>query len=79
MWKETWANKQDDLKDVEGIRDGFIRYVRSEKAGDLKINGLHFNKCSSSGAWVAQSVKCLTLAQIMISRFVGLSRSWVLC
>ena len=25
------------------------------------------------GAWVVQSVKCLTLAQAMISRFVGLS------
>ena len=23
------------------------------------------------GAWVVQSVKCLTLAQVMISRFVG--------
>ena len=25
------------------------------------------------GAWVAQSVKCLTLAQVMISQFVSLS------
>ena len=29
------------------------------------------------GAWVAQSVKCLTLAQVMISQFVG--SSLVLC
>ena len=28
------------------------------------------------GAWVAQSVKCLTSAQIMISRFVGSSPMW---
>ena len=25
------------------------------------------------GAWVAQSVKCLTWAQVMISQFMGLS------
>ena len=27
----------------------------------------------SWGAWVAQSVKCLTLAQVMMSQFMGLS------
>ena len=29
--------------------------------------------CMDGGAWVAQAVKCPTLAQVMISRFVGLS------
>ena len=29
------------------------------------------------GTWVAQSVKHLTLAQIMISRFMGSSPAWV--
>ena len=27
----------------------------------------------STGAWVAQSIECLTLAQVMISQFVGSS------
>ena len=31
------------------------------------------------GTWVAQSVKCLTLAQVMISRFMGLSPTLRLC
>ena len=30
---------------------------------------------STWGAWVAQLVKCPTLAQVMISRFVSLSRA----
>ena len=30
-----------------------------------------------SGAWMAQLVKCLTLAQVMISRFMSSSPAWV--
>ena len=30
-------------------------------------------RCWERGAWVAQSVKCLPLAQVVISRFVGSS------
>ena len=30
-------------------------------------------------AWVAQSVKCPTSAQVMVLRFVSLSPTWVLC
>ena len=32
---------------------------------------MHFKR--NHGAWVAQSVKCLTLAQVMISQFMGLN------
>ena len=40
-------------------------------------------KIKNRGAWVAQSVECPTLAQVMISPFVGLSpaltaQSWSL-
>ena len=34
---------------------------------------LYFKYSQFRGAWVAQSVKHLTLAQVMISRFVSLS------
>ena len=37
-----------------------------DKAPAIKLNEYR-------GTWVAQSVKCLTSAQVMISRFVGLS------
>ena len=37
-------------------------------------NKLHiFKLYSFRGAWLAQSVKCLTLAQVVISQFVGSS------
>ena len=39
----------------------------SEKSGSVKKRG------SDRGAWVAQSVKHPTSAQVIISRFVGLS------
>ena len=38
-----------------------------------KLLGNCFLKCLHQGAWVAQSVKCPTLAHITISQLMGLS------
>ena len=45
---------------------------RSLGAAFLRIN-TSISKTKSGGAWVALSVKCLTSAQVMISRFMSLS------
>ena len=36
----------------------------------------HFNNNANPGAWMGQSVKRPTLAQVIISRFAGLSPAW---
>ena len=40
---------------------------------DFRENRFEFKPTNRRGAWVAQSVKPLTSAQVMISRFVGSS------
>ena len=55
------------------VRGFLLEQPELAKAGTEKDVQIHCNYSVFKGAWVGQSVKCPTLAQVMISRFVGSS------
>ena len=67
---------------VAGARVHYAKWNKSVRGRQIPYDFTHMWNLRSKthgGTWVAQSVKCLTSAQIIISWFVVLSPTYALC